>query len=83
MTSQDEYIDAIRRYVQEIGQPEFVAPRDMMCEPHMIAKTGLRELFTCGRDAAAERVNAMLKDAQALPQLWRHDGVSFSRRIEQ
>ena len=37
----------------------------------------LRELFTGGRDAAAERVNAMLKDAQALPQLVRHDGLDW------
>ena len=33
----------------------------------------LRELLTSDRDAAAERVNAMLLDAQALPQLVRHD----------
>ena len=33
----------------------------------------LRELLTSDRDAAAERVNAMLLDAEALPQLVRHD----------
>ncbi len=33
----------------------------------------LRELLTSDRDTAAERVNAMLLDAQALPQLVRHD----------
>ena len=33
----------------------------------------LRELFTGDRDATAERVNAMLTEAGALPQLVRHD----------
>ncbi len=37
----------------------------------------LRELFTGTRDAAAERVNAMLAEAQALPQLRRHDGLDW------
>lgn len=33
----------------------------------------LRELFSSDRDATAEQVNAMLAEAQALPQLVRHD----------
>jgi predicted RNA-binding Zn ribbon-like protein len=33
----------------------------------------LRSLFTSDRDAAAERVNAMLAEAGALPQLVRHE----------
>jgi predicted RNA-binding Zn ribbon-like protein len=37
----------------------------------------LRELFTGGRDAAAERVNQMLVEANALPQLVRHDGLDW------
>lgn len=34
----------------------------------------LRELLTCERDTAAELVNEMLLDTDALPQLVRHDG---------
>ena len=34
----------------------------------------LRELLTADRDDAADIVNAMLRDASALPQLRRHDG---------
>jgi hypothetical protein len=30
-----------RRYVQEIGNVEWIAVQDMMCEPSMLAKTGL------------------------------------------
>jgi predicted RNA-binding Zn ribbon-like protein len=37
----------------------------------------LRTLLTCSRDEAAERVNVMLADAQALPQLLRHDGLDW------
>ena len=37
----------------------------------------LRELLTADRDDAAELVNALLADAQALPQLRRHDGLDW------
>ena len=37
----------------------------------------LRELLTTDRDRAAELVNAMLADADALPQLVRHDGLDW------
>src|SRR3954465_4755410 len=37
----------------------------------------LRELLTADRDRAAELVNAMLTDADALPQLVRHDGLDW------
>ena len=37
----------------------------------------LRELLTADRDHAAELVNALLADAQALPQLRRHDGLDW------
>jgi predicted RNA-binding Zn ribbon-like protein len=37
----------------------------------------LRELLTAGRDRAAGLVNAMLADAQAMPQLVRHDEMDW------
>ena len=37
----------------------------------------LRELLTADRDDAAELVNALLAEAQALPQLRRHDGLDW------
>ena len=37
----------------------------------------LRELLTADRDRAAELVNAMLADADALPQLVRHDDLDW------
>src|SRR3954463_9934305 len=37
----------------------------------------LRELLTAQRDDAAERVNVLLAEAQAVPQLRRHDGLDW------
>jgi predicted RNA-binding Zn ribbon-like protein len=40
-------------------------------------RPGLRELLTAERDDAAQLVNPLLADAQALPQLRRHDGLDW------
>jgi hypothetical protein len=36
-----EYVDAVRRYRDEVGGLDWAAPQDWMCEPDMLAKTGL------------------------------------------
>lgn len=41
MTEPEEYAAAVRRYRDEIGGLEWAAPMDWMCEPGMLAKTGL------------------------------------------
>lgn len=40
-TTPRAYVDATRRYANEIGQLAWAAPQDWMCEPFMLAKTGL------------------------------------------
>ena len=40
-TTAAEYVVAVRRYRDEIGGLEWAAPQDWMCEPFMLAKTGL------------------------------------------
>jgi hypothetical protein len=40
-TTPAEYIDACRRYMAEIGNLDWCAPQDWMCEPFITAKTGL------------------------------------------
>jgi hypothetical protein len=40
-TEPTAYVDACRRYMAEIGRLEWAAPMDWMCEPFMLAKTGL------------------------------------------
>jgi hypothetical protein len=40
-TTAAEYVAAVRRYHDEIGRLEWAAPQDWMCEPFMLARTGL------------------------------------------
>jgi hypothetical protein len=40
-TTAAEYVAAVRRYRDEIGCLEWAAPMDWMCEPFMLARTGL------------------------------------------
>jgi len=40
-TSPEEYAARVHRYRDEIGNLEWCAPQDWMCEPFMLAKTGL------------------------------------------
>jgi hypothetical protein len=39
-----EYLDAIEQYVEEVGSLEWAAQMDWMCEPPMVAKSGLSVL---------------------------------------
>ena len=40
-TCVSEYVEAVERYSEEIGRLEWAAPMDWMCEPQMLAQTGL------------------------------------------
>jgi hypothetical protein len=40
-TAAEDYVAAVRRYATENGNLEWAAPMDWMCEPVMLAKTGL------------------------------------------
>lgn len=40
-TSEAAYVAQVRRYADEIGGLDWVAPQDWMCEPHMLTRTGL------------------------------------------
>jgi hypothetical protein len=40
-TTEDDYVEAVEQYEQEIGRLEWAAPMDWMCEPFMLEKTGL------------------------------------------
>jgi hypothetical protein len=41
VTTETEYVDAVRRYSADVGRLEWAAPMDWMCEPFMLDKTGL------------------------------------------
>lgn len=40
-TTPSEYVAAVRRYDDELGHLEWASPQDWMCEPWVLAKTGL------------------------------------------
>lgn len=40
-TTPEQYVAAVRRYDTEVGLLEWAAPQDWMCEPFILAKTGL------------------------------------------
>lgn len=40
-TTPQEYVDAVRRYVEELSHLEWASPQDWMCEPWVVARTGL------------------------------------------
>jgi hypothetical protein len=40
-TEEEEYVEAVERYRDQIGQLVWAAPQDWMCEPRVLARTGL------------------------------------------
>lgn len=40
-TSAAQYVADVRRIIDGVGMPDFAAPRDWMCEPAILARTGL------------------------------------------
>lgn len=40
-TTPEEYVAAVRRYDTQLGHLEWASPQDWMCEPTVLAKTGL------------------------------------------
>lgn len=40
-TSEQQYVDAVRKYQDTTGPMDFASPQDWMCEPRIIEKTGL------------------------------------------
>lgn len=41
VTTPEQYVDDMRRYREQIGNLDWAAPQDWMCEPQMLARTGL------------------------------------------
>lgn len=65
VTTPTEYVAAVRRYRDEIGGLTWAAPMDWMCEPSMIAKTGLSVAEHQGR--TVESVLTLRAAAPDLP----------------
>lgn len=67
-TSPLVYIAAVYRYQEEIGNLEWAAPQDWMCEPHILAKTGL---------TVAEHQRLTVKNFLQLSFVGSPDGLPF------
>lgn len=66
-TTPEDYVRAVRRYDEEIGNLEWAAPQDWMCEPFMLAKTGL---------TVAEHQQRTVDNFVRLQELWGDRGTS-------
>lgn len=60
-TAPEEYIEALARYDEEIGDLAWAAPQDWMCEPFMLERTGL---------SVAEHQARTVDNFVQLEQLW-------------
>ncbi|MER5649622.1 hypothetical protein [Streptosporangium sp. NPDC002524] len=61
VTSPEEYVAALARYDNEITDLDWAAPQDWMCEPWMLAKTGL---------TVAEHQRRTVENFLRLVELW-------------
>ncbi|WP_214327904.1 deazapurine DNA modification protein DpdA family protein [Nonomuraea sediminis] len=65
-TSPEEYVRALARYDDEIGDIAWAAPQDWMCEPFILAKTGL---------TVAEHQRRTVENFVTLTALWEEQGA--------
>lgn len=63
-TTPEQYVAAVRRYRDEIGNLQWAAIQDFMCEPRILAKTGLSV-----REHQARTVGSYLRLKELAPDL--------------
>lgn len=83
-TTPQQYATAIGRYHEQIGRLAWAAPQDWMCEPFMLAKTGLTIAEHQARTIASFfELNATVYGVQIIPVLqgWRLD--DYLSHVEQ
>lgn len=78
----DEYVAQVRRYVDFIGNLQWAAQMDLMCEPQILAKTGMTveehqrltvENFLELRDKAPEVPWVPVLQGWSIGDYWRHE----------
>lgn len=76
-----QYVAEVRRIVDQVGRPDFIAPQDWMCEPEALAKTGLslrmhQQLTTWSyqelQDLAPELPWCPVLQGWGVTDYWRH-----------
>ena len=80
VTTPEQYIQQIRRYISEIGHLNWAAPQDWMCEPQVLKKTG----FTVPEHQLLTVQNFQLLRhlAPDLPSAPQRNDAELSRRLE-
>lgn len=84
----ESYVDEVMRYDREIGNLEWAAPMDKMCEPQIIEKTGLTVLIhqqrTVSNFLQLERLWALRSDDSnpIMPTLQGWDLADYSRCLD-
>lgn len=78
--SADEYATDVRRYADEIGHLQWVAPQDWPAAAHLLARTGLSEeehqRRTC---ASVVELRALLPDQHVIPVVTGRDVAGYLR----
>lgn len=70
-------VEALRNLLDEHGYTGRFDRDEAELREVREVRTLLRHVWTLGRDEAVEAVNRMLREANALPQLVRHDGLDW------
>ncbi|WP_424923258.1 DUF7221 family queuine tRNA-ribosyltransferase-like protein [Amycolatopsis arida] len=63
-TTADQYVESVRYYLDRIGGLDFAASQDWMCEPVMLARTGL-----CVREHQDRTVTNFLRLRELAPEV--------------
>jgi hypothetical protein len=83
-TTPSEYVDDVSAFAERIGNLDFAAPQDWMCEPHMLAKTG--KTVEEHQHLTVENFLELRRQAPSLPivpalQGWKIDDYARCRQL--
>lgn len=82
-TTQTDYVTAVLRYHTHIGRMQWAAPQDWMCEPWLIAKTGLTVLEHQRRTIdSVVGLRTEAPDLPWIPVLQGWDITDYARHVE-
>jgi hypothetical protein len=82
VTTEPEYVDAVRRYTADIGVLQWAAPMDWMCEPWVVSKTGFSVVEHQHRTVDNYcRLRQMAPDLPFIPVLQGYERADYDRCI--
>lgn len=82
-TSENDYVEKVCFYADEVGQLEWAAPQDWMCEPFMLDKTGLTVADHQKRTiASVQKLRWLCKGVPIIPVLQGWTVADYQRHWE-